>query len=426
MRDIDYRRPATYPLVSTAAGGEGVEQKLERFHYTPGAFLFESDKGEDTPFADDHGKHRADEAEAQTLTGKRLAAKRGDALTCAFATNVIDLSPGTVMSVLDHPHHVLADGKRHLVVSSRIDGKRDQDFSHAVEVRSAAEPYHPEVRTPKPKVQGVESATVVGPAGEEIHTDEFGRARVQFHWDREGKMDENSSCWIPVSQPWGGAGYGGSNLPRVGQEVLVDFLGGDPDRPMITGRVYTNLQRTPYKLPDNKTQSGWRSNTSPTTGGYNELMFEDKAGGELVRMQAEKDHHTLVKNDQQHVVGRDRTRSVKRNEDVTVGKNRSKHVVENERVHIGQSQSNAIKVNRSTEVGQIDATVVGQQHVVMVSPPGEVLSIDTATATLHSTDSITLKTAGGASIVLNGKSITIAAAEGGEVVVKGGPYVKIN
>ena len=154
--------------------------------------------------------------------------------------------------------------------------------------------YHPPDKTPKPRTQGVESATVVGPPGEEIHTDEFGRVRVQFHWDREGGFDENSSCWIRVSQPWGGSGYGATSLPRVGQEVLVDFLAGDPDRPVITGRVYTNLQKTPYKLPDNKTQSGWKSNSTGGGGGYNELMFEDARGKELLRMQAERDMDTLV------------------------------------------------------------------------------------------------------------------------------------
>src|SRR5262249_42052966 len=157
-----------------------------------------------------------------------------------------------------------------LVVESQIDGVLDRSFSHHVEARSADRPYHPPIVTPRPKVNGVESATVVGPPGEEIHTDEFGRVRVQFHWDREGKLDDNSSCWIHSSQPWGGAGYGGVNLPRVGQEVLVDFLGGDPDRPVIVGRVYTNLQKVPYKLPANKTQSGWKSNSTNNTGGYNE------------------------------------------------------------------------------------------------------------------------------------------------------------
>jgi type VI secretion system secreted protein VgrG len=165
MRDVDYRRPANYPLVSSATLGDGVEQKLERFHYTPGAFLFESDKGDETPFADDHGKHRTDETEAQTLTKKRLAAKRGDALTCTFSTNVADLWPGTVMKMLDHPHQALGDDKTHLVTTSQIDGVRDEDFVHHIEARSAEAPYHPEVRTDKPRVQGVETATVVGPRG---------------------------------------------------------------------------------------------------------------------------------------------------------------------------------------------------------------------------------------------------------------------
>ena len=109
----------------------------------------------------------------------------------------------------------------------------------------------------------VESATVVGPAGEEIHTDEFGRVRVQFHWDREGSRDDKSSCWVPVSQNWGGASFGAVSLPRVGQEVLVDFLGGDPDRPVIMGRVFTATQPVPYELPRFKTMTGFRSETYP-------------------------------------------------------------------------------------------------------------------------------------------------------------------
>jgi type VI secretion system secreted protein VgrG len=351
MRDVDYRRPATYPLLSSAASGEEVEQKLERFHYTPGAFLFESDKGEDTPFADDRGKHRTDEGEAQKLTEKRLAAERSDALTCTFATNVIDLWPGTVMRVLDHPHQVLADDKRHLVVSSRIDGKRDQEVVHHVEVRSAADPFHPEVKTPKPKVHGVESATVVGPPDEEIHTDEFGRARVQFHWDREGQMDENSSCWIPVSQPWGGTGYGGSNLPRVGQEVLIDFLGGDPDRPMIVGRVYTNVEKTPYKLPQHKTRSTWKSDTSPGSNGFNEIMYEDLKGEELVWQQAQKNQRRLVKNDEVITVGNDRSKLVKNNEVETTLANRTRVTEQNHTEITTQNQAAKIGQDMSKLIG---------------------------------------------------------------------------
>jgi type VI secretion system secreted protein VgrG len=395
MRDVDYRRPATYPLMTTATGAAAVEQKLERFHYTPGAFLFESGSGGDTPNADDRATHRTDEKEGQKLADKRLAAKRGDAITATFITNVGDVSPGTVMSVLDHPNRALGDGKRLLVVESNIDGVRNGEYSNHVVVRSAAEPFHPELVTPKPKVQGVESATVVGPSGEEIHTDEFGRVRVSFHWDRESKMDQTSSCWIPVSQPWGGAGYGGTNLPRVGQEVLVDFLGGDPDRPMIVGRVYTHLQSTPYQLPGNKTQSGWKSNTSPSNGGYNEMMFEDKAGEELVRMQAQKDMHQLVKNDHSHTVGRNHTKMVGHDEREVTGNNRS--------VVVGS--------NRATQIGSIDSSMVGQTHSVMISPPGEAAPAAPATSFFMTDDKVAHNTKSGAYIEMVGDTIVIHASE---------------
>jgi type VI secretion system secreted protein VgrG len=366
LRDVDYRRPASYPLMASAAGAAGVEQRLERFHYTPGAFLFEGGQGGDTPHADDRGKHRTDEDEGKKLAQKRLAASRGDALTAAFSTNVIDLSPGVVMTVLDHPSSALGDGAKQLVTESRLEGERDAEFHHHVEVRSAASPYHPELRTPKPKVQGVETAVVVGPAGEEIHTDEFGRVRVQFHWDREGGMNEKSSCWIPVSHPWGGAGYGGSNLPRIGQEVLVDFLGGDPDRPMITGRVYTNLQKTPYKLPANKTQSGWKSNSSPTTGGYNEIMFEDAAGKELVRMQAEKDLNKLVKHDEQVAIGNDRTKQVGHDDTHVVGHDRARQVGHDESVSVGNDRSRQVGHDEQVSVGNDRHRQVGRDEGVTV------------------------------------------------------------
>src|SRR5262249_27236655 len=163
---------------------------------------------------------------------------------------------------------------------STLEGEIPGQWVHSLRAVSGDERYRPELVTPKPRAHGVESATVVGPPGEEIHVDEFGRVRVQFHWDREGNWDSDSSCWIHGTEPWGGSGLGGTNLPAIGQEAIVAFLGGDPDRPVITGRVYTNPQKTPYTLPANKTQSGWKSNTSPTNGGYNELMFEDKAGQE--------------------------------------------------------------------------------------------------------------------------------------------------
>ena len=374
LRDHDYRRPPSYKLLGTAQDGPGIEERLERFHYTPGAFLFESGKGESTPVADDKGKYRIDEEAGKALAQKRLDAKRATAKVLSFETNTYDPSPGSVVTFLDHPKSDLAPGKRWLVVAAELRGTRNADWSLSCRAVSADNPYHPDSTTPKPVVNGVESATVVGPPGEEIHTDEFGRVRVHFHWDRESGMDDKSSCWIHVSQPWGGTGFGGSNLPRVGQEVIVDFLGGDPDRPVVTGRLYTNLQKTPYKLPDNKTQSGWRSNSSPGGGGYNEMMFEDKKGSELVRMQAEKDLNKLVKHDEEVKIGHDRTKLVVNDDHLTVGHDRTRDVGHDETVAIGHDRTRtvgndedvAIGHNRNKMIGVNETMMVGQNQIETV------------------------------------------------------------
>ena len=471
IRDVDYRKPPTYNLAASASNSAtAVEERLERFHYEPGAFLYGAEKGDDTPVADDKGKARTDETEGQKLAQRRLEAKRGSGTTISFSTNVHELSPGMVTSFLDHPRGDLAGDQKLLVVESHLAGTSLGEWTHHCEAKSAKQPYRPQTKSVKPKVNGVESATVVGPAGEEIHTDEFGRVRVHFHWDRESKMDDNSSCWIPVSQPWGGAGYGGINLPRIGQEVLVDFLGGDPDRPIVVGRMFTNLQKVPYKLPDNKTQSGLRSNSTGATGGYNELMFEDSQGKELVRMQAERDYNKLVKHDEVGTVMNDRTKNVHHDESVTIGNNRTKTVKNDENVTIGNNRTKSVKANemitigknlvqtvqanqrevtavnrsvvvgvsRSTQVGAIDSTTVGGTYSVMVSPPGEGPAASTAQTIVH--DKITFSTPGGASIELSGSTITISAAtvtvsgsgqtnvlcSGGDVIIRGGPMVKIN
>jgi type VI secretion system secreted protein VgrG len=368
MRDHDYRKSSNaQPLATAEAANVNVEKRLERYHYTPGAFLFGSDKGESTPVADDRGKVRVDEAEAALLVKKRLDAKRSNAKECVFETNALDLAPGMVMRMQDHPRPDLGPERKLLVIGMAHSGSSSEAFSHTCEARSADAAFRPPLVTPKPKVIGVESATVVGPTGEEIHTDEFGRVRVHFHWDRESRMDETSSCWIHVSQPWSGAGFGGVNLPRVGQEVLVEFLGGDPDRPIVVGRVYTNLQKVPYKLPDNKTQSGWRSASSPGGDGYNEIMFEDKKGAELLNVQAERDLHTLVKRDEEAAVGRDRTTSVKNDEDLTVGNNRTMRVQMNEREIVGLNRSRVVGVNESVEVGGTQTVTVGGAQAVTVA-----------------------------------------------------------
>lgn len=359
MRDHDYRRPARYPLLSSAAvssqRNNPLLKKMERFHYVPGAFLFRTEANNPTPHADDRGAARTDEREAKRLAENRLAAKRAEARRLAFSTNAHDVTPGTVLSISGHPHPELHGSAAWLVLSTQLQvlddpAQGEQEVELYVEAVSASAAYRPPLRTKRPRVEGVESATVVGPKGEEIHTDEFGRVRVHFHWDRESRFDERSSCWIHVSQPWGGAGFGGTNLPRVGQEVLVSFLGGDPDRPIVVGRVYTNLQKTPYALPANKTRSGWRSCSSPHTGGYNEIMFEDAAGREVFSMQAERDRQTLVKRDDTTEIGRDRKITVKRHDTESVMGRQSVTVKEKRQVRVLADHDHYVKKTYRSDV----------------------------------------------------------------------------
>lgn len=399
MRDHDYRKPPTYKLVSEASKGLAIEEKLERFQYVPGAFLFGADSGEATPSADDKGKTRTDEKEAAILSQKRLDAKRGSARTATFETNAHDLGPGVVMSIQGHAHGALGEDKKLLVVESSLSGTTTGEWSQHCEVRGTETPFRPELVTPRPKTQGMESATVVGPPGEEIHCDEFGRVRCHFHWDRESKMDDNSSCWIHVSQPWGGAGYGGTALPRVGQEVLVDFLGGDPDRPVIVGRLYTNLQKTPYKLPDNKTQTGIKSNSTGGGGGYNELMFEDAAGKELVNIQAQRNLNKLVKNDETVAIGHDRTKQVGHDDALKVGN------------------------NRSAVIGAVDSALIGQSHIRTIAQPADPPPTIPPTGTAMSDKNIT-QTTGQATLAMAGPDVNLTAA--GNISISAGANISIS
>jgi type VI secretion system secreted protein VgrG len=193
-----------------------------------------------------------------------------------------------------------------------------------------AVPFRPPRTTPKPVVQGCQTAVVVGLPGEEIDTDKYGRVKVQFHWDREGKKDANSSCWIRVATPWAGKQWGMVHIPRIGQEVVVHFLEGDPDQPIIIGSVYNGEQMPPYKLPDNKTQSGIKSRSTLKGGdaNFNELRFEDKKGSEDVYFHAEKDFHRVVEHDDDLKVGNDQTIEVKNNRTETVKEGNEKVTIE--------------------------------------------------------------------------------------------------
>ena len=243
----------------------------------------------------------------------------------------------------------------------------DDPYRCRIVAQSLATSFRPERRTRVPFVQGPQTAVVTGPAGEEIYTDKYSRVKVMFHWDRHGKRDDTSSCWVRVSQLWAGASWGGIHIPRIGQEVVVDFLEGDPDRPIITGRVYNALAMPPYALPANATQSGVKSNSSKGGGGSNELRFEDKKGAEEVWLHAQKDENIVVENDKTETVHHDetiqidnnRTEVVGVNETLTVGSNRVRNVGIDETVTIGSNQVVGVGANRIDTVALNEARTVG-------------------------------------------------------------------
>ena len=246
-------------------------------------------------------------------------------------------------------------------------GKRGgADSGTTYRIRFAVVPkniaYRSQRLTPKPRTTGPQTAVITGPAGEEIYTDKYGRVKVQFHWDRYGSFDENSSCWIRVSQTWAGANYGSMHIPRIGQEVIVDFLNGDPDYPIITGRVYNAMQMPPWDLPGNKTQSGIKTNSSKGgaagagekngPGDANALRFEDKAGQEQLWLHAQKDQLTEVENDEDKWVGNDRRKVIDRDEFNTIHRDRSEIVDRNEKINVHGWRKEEVDLDETLTVHQ--------------------------------------------------------------------------
>ncbi len=342
IRDYDFRKPA-FPLFGEGQKAPDPESHYEQYHYDPGAFLIEGGKGGDTPVADDKGVARYEQRFGHDRADRALLGTRMGRRSVSFQANVIDLAPGVIMAIANHPHPSLGEDAHLLMIESSLEGSPEGEWTATGHAVFADVHYRPPLSTKKPDVVGVQSAVVVGPAGQEIHTDEFGRVRVQFPWDREGKLDDFSTCWIRVSQGWAGTGFGMIMTPRIGQEVLVGFLAGDPDQPIIVGRVFNATNQVPYKLPDHKTRSTWKSNSTIGGGGFNEIMFEDQKGNELVWVQAQKDLRKLVKNDETITVGRDRQKLVKGNETETTVLNRTEVT--------GGSRTEITAVNRTTVIG---------------------------------------------------------------------------
>jgi len=282
-------------------------------------------------------------------------------------------------------------------------------FSCSFTAVRAKTPFHPARLTPKPIIQGAQTAVVTGPKGEEIYTDKYGRVKVQFHWDRKGKKDENTTCFIRVAEPWAGKNWAIIFTPRIGQEVVVNFLEGDPDQPLIIGSVYNGDQMPPYTLPANKTQSGvkTRSSLNGTPANFNEIRFEDKKGQEQLYIHAEKNEDIVVENNKTENVGNnedikignDRTETVGHDQSITVQNNDKLMVAMNQDITIGVKQSETIGTERTTTIGTTDTLNVGVGR----------------TTTIGATDSLSVggainTTSGGVITITAGAAITITSS----------------
>jgi type VI secretion system secreted protein VgrG len=319
--------------------------------------------------------------EGATLAQLRLEEWRTFAEVAEGDSSCSRLAPGRWFGLVEHPR----DSFNRRYVVTRLEHRGSQatmaepgevtmGYSNQFTAIPSTVPFRPTRRTRRPTIKGVQTAIVVGPSGEEIHTDEHGRVKVQFHWDRRGRRDEQSSCWMRVSHGWAGAAFGAMYIPRVGHEVIVDFLEGDPDRPLVVGRVYHGANPPPYVLPAEKTKSTLRSNTTPGGEGSNEILFEDKAGSEEIYLHGQKDWTIVIENDKDQRVGhderlfveRDRTKTIRRDQSETIEGEKRTQVGRNHEEHIGMSAALIIKNNRTLTVGGGDSQSVGGNATVKI------------------------------------------------------------
>ncbi len=375
----------------------------------------------------------------------RMSTERHDLerATWSVSTTVIGVAPGHIFELVGSDEH---DG-RYLILNVTATGSAASSaggFSARLRVVPADTPYRP-ARPERPLVLGPETATVVGAPGEEIDCDQHGRVKVQFHWDRRGQRDHNSSVWIRVMQTWAGSGFGAMFIPRIGMEVIVSFLGGDPERPIITGCVYNGSHPVPYALPEHKTRSTLKTHSSPNSEGFNELRFEDKAGSEEVYIHAEKDFNEEVKNchsthvgvDQSNTVDRDQTELVKRHQTLTVDENRTKHVKGNEwtvvgetdngfrnefvygdeDVHIDHNRAHVVRLNDSLNVADGDKFTIVEKGKWDIATMGEFKVVQNGDNELYLQDAFYLHTIGRVQIK-SGDGVRYVAEPGGRLQIK--------
>ncbi|MBE5204395.1 type VI secretion system tip protein VgrG [Pectobacterium sp. FL60-S17] len=383
LKDYSFKTPA-YGLLHSKMSGELSHQRESYQHFDyPGRFK-----------QDPSGK---------AFTGYRLDALRANAMTGSGESNAAMLMPGSSFTLTEHPNPTLNSGWQLVAIThsgqqpqalEEESGGEPTTYSNSFEVMSAKSTWRADLPY-KPMVDGPQIATVVGPAGEEIYCDEYGRIKLQFPWDRYGSSDDQSSCWVRVSQGWAGGQYGLIAIPRIGHEVIVSFLEGDPDQPIVTGRTFHATNPSPYPLPANKTRTSLRTSTHKGAG-FNELRFEDQAGQEEVFIHAQKDMNTVVLNNRSTTVTADHTESV--------GGNQAVSVVKDQSTEIQGQQSIAVTKNRNTIVDDNDSLQV-KNNIAIQSQKGDILiATDKGFIGIGADGVINIK---GTHIVINGQQIDL-------------------
>jgi len=456
--DDDYPDPLAV-LYHANSGGDQARPCLRRLHYReqvrtarqvqrdysfthPAYHLQQEFNASDLQHqADDYerfdypGRYKRDEV-GIPFTRTRLATLRHDARIAEVEGDDVRLQPGLSFNLVEHPR---ADLNMHWRVASvRHEGAQ---FTSLQEEAAGAEQgtrytqkallvpgrieWRPEA-PPKPRIDGPHMATVVGPEGEEIFCDEWGRVKVSFPWDRESRDNEYSSCWVRVSQGWAGGGWGAMAIPRIGQDVVIQYVNADPDQPMITGRTYCGNQRPPYELPKHRTRMTIKSKTHKGQG-FNELRFEDELGQEEVFIHAQRDQNNVVKHDETTQVGNDRREEVGHDEVLDVANNRRETIGNDDQVtighdallDIGHSQTTTIAQDRTVRVGNHRFDSTAANHSVSVGghmqqtieghlelKAGQAIRQHTRCYEIHASQSITLKAPGG-TLRIDGDGITL-------------------
>ncbi len=374
LSDFNFKKPSLSLLSSTSAS---LDTDLEVYDY-PGEY-------EVPGYGSTLAKVRLEEWQA------RRAVADGE-------SGCIRLTPGFTFELSDHPRDT--ENQEYLLTEvshkgaqptmGEAGGSEGPSYRNAFRCIPKSVPFRPERRTARPTIKGVQTAIVTGPGGEEVHTDEHGRVKVQFHWDRQGKKDDKSSCWIRVSQLWAGAGWGAMWIPRIGHEVIVDFIEGDPDRPIIVGRVYHAANVPPYPLPGEKTKSTIKSNTSQGGGGSNELRFEDKAGSEEIYLHGQKDWNIKIENDKNQVIGHDETLDVGNDQTIHIGHDRTKTVDNDQVESIGGNKTIEVAKDHTETIHQNETITVDGNETVTInkSRTHTVILADTETVGISQTSSV--------------------------------------